>query len=150
MFHSDCCCILQDWLMSYICDLYLCSCNSLDSIHKKRTIEWLQSCTYCLTNFLTLFSLQAEKKKLQQAGDGDLERVLLLTPEQPLPQRGGQGGAGQEVLHHSLPGMCQEKRHGNCPSTHDSVLVLVQDGWVERGLAVTAKVNSGLCSWWLC
>ena len=84
-------------------------------IPRKRTVEWLHS----HTNRSTLVSfLQAEKKKLQQAGDGDLERVLLLTPEQPLPQRGGQGGAGQEVLHHRLPGTCQEQRRGNRPSTH--------------------------------
>lgn len=50
------------------------------------------------------FPVQAEKEKLQQAGDGNPQRVLLLAPEQPVPERGGQGGAGEEVQHHSFPG----------------------------------------------
>lgn len=42
--------------------------------------------------------------QLQQAGVRDPERVLLLAPVQPLPQRGGQGGAGAQVRHHGLAG----------------------------------------------
>lgn len=53
---------------------------------------------------LVLLPTQAEKEKLQQAGDRNFERVLLLTPQQPLPKRGGERGAGQEVQHHSFPG----------------------------------------------
>ena len=33
-------------------------------------------------------------EELQQAGLGDPERVLLLSPLQPLSLRGGQGGTG--------------------------------------------------------
>ena len=33
-----------------------------------------------------LFTTQAEKKKLQQAGDGNLKRIFLLAPQQSLPQ----------------------------------------------------------------
>lgn len=35
---------------------------------------------------LILFTIQAEKEKLQQAGDGNLERVFLLAPQQPISQ----------------------------------------------------------------
>lgn len=36
-----------------------------------------------------LLSTQAEKEKLQQAGDRNFERILLLAPQQPVPERGG-------------------------------------------------------------
>lgn len=35
---------------------------------------------------LILFTIQAEKEKLQQAGDGNLKRVFLLAPQQPISQ----------------------------------------------------------------
>lgn len=41
----------------------------------------------CLS--LVLLPTQAEKEKLQQAGDGNLERILLLAPQQPVSERGG-------------------------------------------------------------
>lgn len=47
---------------------------------------------------------QAEAPQLQQTGHRGVERVLLFTLEQPLSQRGGQGGACQEMRHHSLTG----------------------------------------------
>ena len=47
---------------------------------------------------------QTKAAQLQQAGLGDPQRVLLLAPGQPLPQRGGQGGAGQEVWHNCFTG----------------------------------------------
>lgn len=42
--------------------------------------------------------------QLQQTGVGDPQRVLLLASVQPVPQRGGQGGAGAQVRHHGLAG----------------------------------------------
>lgn len=56
--------------------------------------------------------MQAEEEELQQASDRDPKRVLLLAPQQPLPQRGGQRGAGQEVQHHSVTG---NKNEQSCP-----------------------------------
>jgi hypothetical protein len=46
----------------------------------------------------------AQATQLQQEVERGAERVLLLAPVQPLPQRGGQGGARQEVRHHCLTG----------------------------------------------
>ena len=48
---------------------------------------------------------QAEEEKLQQAGLGDPQRVLLLPPLEPLPVGGGQGGARQEVQYYSITGV---------------------------------------------
>ena len=41
---------------------------------------------------------------VQQTSLRNPERVLLLPPGQPLPQRRGQGGAGKEMRNHSLAG----------------------------------------------
>ena len=38
---------------------------------------------------LVLLPTQAEKEKLQQAGDRNFERIFLLAPQQPVSQRGG-------------------------------------------------------------
>ncbi len=46
----------------------------------------------------------AQATQLQQEVERGAERILLLAPVQPLPQRGGQGGARQEVRHHCLTG----------------------------------------------
>lgn len=43
-----------------------------------------------LSFIFSLFSTQAEKEKLQQAGDGNFERIFLLAPQQPVSERGGQ------------------------------------------------------------
>lgn len=53
---------------------------------------------------LILLPTQAEKEKLQQAGNRNFERIFLLAPQQPVSERGGKRGAGQEVQHHSFPG----------------------------------------------
>lgn len=53
---------------------------------------------------LVLLPTQAEKEKLQQAGNRNFERIFLLAPQQPVSERGGKRGAGQEVQHHSFPG----------------------------------------------
>lgn len=38
---------------------------------------------------LVLLPTQAEKEKLQQAGDGNFERIFLLAPQQPVSERRG-------------------------------------------------------------
>lgn len=52
----------------------------------------------------SLSPVQAEETEFQQAGDGDPERIFLFPSQQPVPQRGSQRGAGQEVRHHRVPG----------------------------------------------
>ena len=49
-------------------------------------------------------SLQAAAAELHQAVHRDPERVLLQPPGQPVPHRGGEGAAGQEVRHNRQPG----------------------------------------------
>lgn len=46
----------------------------------------------------------SQAPQLQQASVGDPQRVFLLAPVQPLPQRGGERGAGAEVRHYRVPG----------------------------------------------
>lgn len=63
----------------------------------------------CFPAFLITFcslcsSVQTKEEELQQAGDRDPERVLLLPSQQPLSQRGGQRGAGQKMQYHGGAG----------------------------------------------
>lgn len=39
--------------------------------------------------FFPFLPTQAKKEKLQQAGNGNFERIFLLAPQQPVPERGG-------------------------------------------------------------
>lgn len=48
---------------------------------------------------------EAQAAKLHQAGLGDTQSLLLLASQQSLSKRGGQGGAGEGVRHHRLPGV---------------------------------------------
>ena len=57
-----------------------------------------------LTSQVSISRRSTQAEEFQQKGDGDFERVLLQPPGQPLPQRGGQGRACQEVQHHGVTG----------------------------------------------
>ncbi|KAJ8379661.1 hypothetical protein SKAU_G00004390 [Synaphobranchus kaupii] len=72
---------------------------------------------------------QTEKAKLQQTGDGNPQRVFLLPPFEPVPQRRSQRGAGQEVQHHRLPEWKRQDRRlrpNRTASTGQGVTVAIR------------------------
>lgn len=74
-----------------------------------------------------------ETAQLQQAGVRDPERVLLLAPVQPVPERGGQGGAGAQVRHHRVPGTAV-------------TVPLPAASWTRAASAATSASERSTCS----
>merc|ERR1719458_1646562 len=80
----------------------------LDSRRKRRNFNKKSSeilNEYFYSNLANPYPTEEAKEEFQQKVERDSQRVLLLQPGKPLPDRGGERGVGTKVRHHSFSGL---------------------------------------------